>query len=407
MTTLNQQTIDTVKATIPFLSDNATVLTSHFYKRMFEQDPEVKVYFNAAHQASGSQQGALAASVCAFARNIETPENLASAVSLIAHKHVSLGVQPEHYPIVGKHLLASIDELLNPAPKEILEAWGEAYGFLAETLINHEKGLYQHQEWNGFREFVIDRKIKESSIVTSFYLKASDGGKLPSYSAGQYITVRVPSKDGLTTMRNYSLSNYRSEEHLRISVKREDAQHADQPAGYVSHYLHENLSEGDQIEIAAPSGEFTLDEVSIAKLSKNNTPLVLISGGIGITPLLAMLHAVAGKDIPVNFIHGAINSETHAMKQEVLDLAAQHDNITTHFKYSAPLAGDQPDSIGLFELDFIKQCLPPTSEVYFCGPKIMMYHMLKFMCDLRHDPAKVHYEFFGPAEDLQGCPMGH
>ncbi len=407
MTALSQQTINTVKATIPFLTENSTALTEHFYKRLFEHNPEVKVYFNASHQAAGSQQGALAASVCAFARNIETPENLAAAVSLIANKHVSLGVQPEHYPVVGKHLLASIDELLNPAPKEILEAWGEAYGFLADVLINHEEGIYKSQEWNGFREFTIDSKVKESSNVTSFYLKPTDGGEVPSFSAGQYITIRVPSADGSTTMRNYSLSSYGCDKAFRISVKREDALHADQPSGYASNYLHEKLEAGDILEVAAPCGEFTLDDETIDKLGENNTPLLLISGGIGVTPMLSMLHAVAGKNIPVSFIHGAINSETHALKQEVLEIVSKHDNVKAHFKYSAPLECDKPDSIGLFDVELIKQFLTGDSEVYFCGPKIMMTHMLSFMCELRHDREKVHYEFFGPAEDLQVCPMGH
>ncbi len=404
---LSQQTIDTVKATIPFLKENGETLTRHFYKRLFEHHPEVKVYFNTANQASGSQQGALAASVCAFAQNIETPENLSEAVSLIGHKHVSLGVQPEHYPVVGEHLLASIDELLNPAPKEILDAWAEAYGFLADVLIKHEEGLYGTQAWNGFQKFTIDNKVKESSHVSSFYLKPKDAGEVPSFTAGQYITVRVPSADGTTTMRNYSLSHYGNNEYLRVSVKREEASHADQASGYVSHYLHEQCEIGDELEIAAPSGEFTIDEAEITKLKENKTPLLLVSGGIGITPILSMLHAVAGEGIPVHFIHGALNSETHAMKEEVMEVARNYPNVNVHIKYSAPLPDDQPDSLGLFDSDFIGQFLSPSSEVYFCGPKIMMTQMLTFLAELKHERTKVHYEFFGPAEDLQTCPMGH
>lgn len=402
MTALSKETIDTVKATIPFLAENASKLTAHFYQRMFRENPEVKAYFNAAHQVSGSQQGALAASVCAFARNIETPENLASAVSLIANKHASLGVQPEHYPIVGKHLLASIDELLNPAPPEILEAWGEAYGFLAEVLINQEKAIYDTQSWNGFRKFTLFRKEQESAVVSSYYLKPSDGGKVPKYLAGQYITVRVPTEDGSTTMRNYSLSCHGCSHGLRISVKNESAAHADQPDGYVSNFLHKRLEVGEEVEVAPPCGDFILD-VDAAELA--GEPVLLLSGGIGITPLLSMLHASAGKNYKVNFVHGAIDSAHHAFADEVREIARENENVSAHFRYSAALAGDQPDSKGLFDRDFLSQYITPETEVYFCGPKPMMSHVLSVLDSIGHPEEKAHYEFFGPAEELSKCPM--
>lgn len=402
MTALSKETIDTVKATIPFLAENATKLTAHFYQRMFRENPEVKVYFNAAHQISGGQQGALAASVCAFARNIETPENLAAAVSLIANKHASLGVQPEHYPIVGKHLLASIDELLNPAPPEILQAWGEAYGFLAEVLIQQEKGIYAEQSWNGFRKFTLFRKEEESAVVSSFYLKPSDGGTVPAYLPGQYITVRIPTADGSTTMRNYSLSCHGCQHGLRISVKQEKAAHADQPDGYVSNYLHEQLALGDEVEVAPPCGDFVFDADAA---EKSGAPVLLLSGGIGITPLLSMLHASKGKSFPVSFVHGAIDSKHHSFAEEVRKLVQEHENIRVHFRYSAPLDGDSPDSQGLFDREFLCQYLSPDTEVYFCGPKPMMAHVLNVLDDADHPADKVHYEFFGPAEELIKCPM--
>ncbi|MCL4170642.1 UNVERIFIED_CONTAM: hypothetical protein GTU68_005302, partial [Idotea baltica] len=222
MTQLTPETIATVKATIPFLTENALKLTCEFYQQMFRENPEVMEFFNPAHQASGAQQGALAGAVCAFAQNIETPENLATAVSLIAHKHVSLNVKPEHYPIVGKHLLGAIDTLLDPAPPEILKAWGEAYGFLSEVLIGAEAGLFADKAWQGFKSFRIARKVAQSKVITSFYLEAADGSPVPAFLPGQYLTVRIPSADGTTTMRNYSISNYGCAEYLRISVKREE-----------------------------------------------------------------------------------------------------------------------------------------------------------------------------------------
>lgn len=401
MTTLSKESIETVKATIPFLAENATTLTAHFYQRMFRENPEVKAYFNAAHQVSGSQQGALAASICAFARNIETPENLASAVSLIANKHASLGVRPDHYPIVGKHLLASIDELLDPAPPEILKAWEEAYGFLAEVLINQEKAIYSEQSWNGFRKFTLFRKEEESAVVTSFYLKPVDGGSAPEYLPGQYITVRIPTADGSTTMRNYSLSVHGYQHGLRISVKKEKADHANQPDGYVSNYLHNELAIGDELEVAPPCGDFVFD---VDAAEKAKAPILLLSGGIGITPLLSMLHASAGKSFPVSFVHGAIDSAHHAFADEVRQLERESENITAHFRYSAPLEGDQPDSQGLFDQEFLSSYLSPETNVYFCGPKPMMAQVLSALDALGHPTDKARYEFFGPAEELSKCP---
>lgn len=400
MSQLTAESIATVKATIPFLSENAASLTCHFYRRMFSARPEVKEFFNPAHQASGAQQGALAGAICAFAENIETPEQLADAVELIANKHVSLGVKAEHYPIVGEHLLASIDELLNPAPPEILEAWGAAYGFLADVLIQREQALYDDLAWQGFKLFTVSRIKVESDLVKSFYLSPPEGVEVPKFKPGQYVTVRVPGSETETTMRNYSLSYFGCESCLRISVKSEKAGHADEPNGHVSNFLHDSIEPGSQIELAAPCGEFNLDLPQ-----GSSAPVLLLSGGIGITPLLAMAHSLAGGSTPVKFVHGAIDSKHHAFKAEVTELASRNSNIEKHFRYSAALPGDEPDSVGLFDQDFLANIISPETEVYFCGPKVMMAHVLRALKTIGHDPAKIHYEFFGPAADLESCPM--
>jgi len=203
MSNLTAKTIETVKATIPFLKQNGGALTQHFYQRLFAGNPEVKEYFNSSNQETGVQQAALGGAICAFAQNIETPENLASAVSRIANKHASLGIQPEHYPIVGEHLLGSINDLLNPAPPEILSAWGEAYGFLADVLIGAEKDLYTEQKkpeggWNGFRKMEVFKREHESKWITSFYLRPCDPCPVIPFKSGQYLTLRVPTIEGST-----------------------------------------------------------------------------------------------------------------------------------------------------------------------------------------------------------------
>lgn len=401
MKPLSSETIKTVQATIPFLSENGMKLTEHFYKRMFKGNPEVKEFFNTSNQESGAQQRALGSAICAFAQNIETPENLAAAVSRIGNKHASLGVKPEHYPIVGEHLLGAIDDLLDPAPPEILTAWGEAYGFLADVLIGAEDGIYSSQEnqeggWSDFRNMEVIRREHESKWITSFYLKPVDGKPLPTFKPGQYITVRIPTPDGSTTMRNYSLSGSPEWDHYRISVKREVPRHADTPEGYVSSYLHTKLAVGDSIEVRAPAGDFFLQD------HPAETPVLFLSGGVGITPLLSMLHS-ADKN-PVTFLHGAINGEFHALRDEVLELDEKRENQNVHFRYSAPSDDDLQNkhfhSEGLFTTEFLAEFITPETQVYFCGPKPMMQHIYKALNSLEHPEEQIHYEFFGPHDEL-------
>jgi nitric oxide dioxygenase len=156
---------------------------------MFAHNPEVAPLFNPAHQRAGSQQKALAAAICAYAANIENLEVLGGAVELIAQKHASLRILPEHYPIVGENLLASIREVLGPAAtEEVITAWAEAYGFLAEILIGREKQIYSTHErtrngWVAFKPFRVVRTVPESEVITSFYLQPADGGRGASLQA--------------------------------------------------------------------------------------------------------------------------------------------------------------------------------------------------------------------------------
>jgi len=239
---LSEQTIAIVKSTAPTLQENGETLTRHFYKRMFSHNPEVAPFFNPANQAAGLQQKALASAICAYAANIDNLEVLGGAVELIAQKHVSLQIKPEHYPIVGENLLASIREVLGEsATDEVVCAWGEAYGFLADIMIGREKQIYtEHADmpggWEGFKSFRVAKKERESDVITSFYLEPADGSQLPKFKPGQYITTRVQTPCGHTTMRNYSLSDKPGQVWFRISVKREIDLKAGTPDGFVSNF---------------------------------------------------------------------------------------------------------------------------------------------------------------------------
>src|SRR4051794_27954409 len=263
---LNERTIAIVKSTAPILEQHGETLTRHFYKRMFSHNPEVAPFFNPANQTSGRQQRALAAAITAYAANIDNLAVLGGAVELIAQKHASLHIKPEHYPIVGANLLASIKEVMGAAATDdVINAWAEAYGFLADIFIGREGQIYREQEaaphgWVGFKKLRVLRKVPESEVITSLYLTREDGEALPPFKPGQYITVRVPDATGnTTTMRNYSLSDKPGQPWFRISVKREDAIEAATPAGYVSNLLHREIEAGSIIEVSPPCGEFFLD----------------------------------------------------------------------------------------------------------------------------------------------------
>jgi nitric oxide dioxygenase len=411
---LSAKTIGIIKATVPALSAHGETLTRHFYRRMFAGDPAVKAFFNPAHQHSGTQQRALAAAICAYATHIENPAVLADAVELIAQKHCSLQVQAEHYPIVGKHLLGSIREVLGEAATDdVINAWAEAYGLLADILIKREAEIYEQQRvahgWEGMKRFIVRRKQVESATITSFYLYPADGATLRPFQPGQYITVRIPTADGSTTMRNYSLSGKTDQPYYRISVKREGVGDESQgPGGYVSNFLHDRVGVGDTIEVGAPCGEFTLQPPSAP-----HRPLVLISGGVGITPILSMLHAALDAKAPkrdVWFIHGSVDGESHAFCDEVDVLTEKHPQLRVHFRYSRPNHSDrklaQHDSEGFIDLWFLESILEgPDADFYFCGPKPMMASVYQGLTQWGVPAEQMHYEFFGPAEALKQAPV--
>lgn len=406
--TLSAQTISIVKATAPAVAIHAEAITRRFYTLMFTGDPAVQAYFNQAHQYSGGQQRALAGAICAYAANIDNLAALGPAVELIAQKHCSLGIKAEHYPIVGKHLLAAIKDVLGEAATdEVIAAWSEAYGFLAEIFIGREQAIYDEQAavvggWNGYREFVVDRKVIESEVVTSFYLRPRDGGAVPPYKPGQYITVKIDHPTVPASPRNYSLSDRPGQGHYRISVKREPSLTAAAPAGVVSNYLHDEVKAGDVLNIGPPCGEFALDLAVIG-----DQPIVLLSGGIGITPVMSMLKALAHEHVetPVYFVHAARNSRFHALADEARQTVAALPNARIHFRYDTPWADDMQqrrcDSAGLVDGEFLREWLPSNdAEFYFCGPKPFMAGIYRSLKDWQVDDARIHFEFFGPREEI-------
>ncbi|MEK5442887.1 NO-inducible flavohemoprotein [Fredinandcohnia sp. FSL W7-1320] len=397
---LSQKTIEIVKSTVPVLEKYGKDITSHFYKRMFTNNPELLNIFNHANQRQGRQQTALANAVYAAAANIDNLAAIIPAVKQIGQKHRALGIQPEHYPIVGENLLGAIKEVLgDAATDEIINAWAEAYGVIADAFIGVEKEMYNEAKeqpggWEGFRNFVVDRKVKESEVITSFYLKPEDGKEIASYQAGQYLTVKVqPEGDEYTHLRHYSLSDAPGKDYYRISVKREEH-------GVVSTYLHQEIKEGDVITVSAPAGDFVLE--------LKETPAILISGGVGLTPMVSMLNTIVEQqpEREVMFIHGALNSEVHALKDEVASVAAKHDHVKNFVAYSAPTEQDRQDmnfdKEGFIDLEWLKATVETKeADFYFCGPVPFMKMMYRSLKEWGVASENIHFEFFGPASELE------
>ncbi|MFD1927639.1 NO-inducible flavohemoprotein [Sporosarcina siberiensis] len=390
---LSQDTMKIIKSTVPVLEQHGNTITTVFYKNMFEAHPELLNVFNSVNQSQGRQQAALANTVYAAAANIDNLAAIMPTVIQIAHKHKSLGITKDQYPIVGYYLLGAIKEVLgDAATPEIIAAWGEAYGVIADVFINIEDVMYADAEqmdggWRTFKDFTIENKVVESEVITSFYLKPVDGMKLPSYKPGQYISLRIniPGEKN-TLIRQYSLSQAENGEEYRISVKREQDF---EPNGKVSCHLHNQLTVGDTIEVSIPAGVFHLDV-------ENTTPVTLISGGVGITPMMSMYETIAKEtpNRPVTFLHSARSRSHHAFGDRLLKLNASLTNSNYAVLYSEE--GD-----GFISHEFLATNVLEGSDVYVCGPTPFMQSVLRDLYALGMPEDKVHFEFFGPAVQLE------
>lgn len=401
---LSTKTIETIKATVPVLEVYGTQITTVFYKNMFEAHPELLNIFNHANQKKGRQQNALANTVLAAAQNIERLETIIPVVKQIAHKHRSLMIKPEHYPIVGEYLLKAIKEVLgDAATDDIIQAWADAYGVIAKVFIDIEEEMYKESAsvsggWSDYKTFSVTKKVKESDEITSFYLAPTDGSSLPEFEAGQYITIRlsIPGEEFLFN-RQYSLSASSNKDFFRISVKREKSE--GNPDGKVSNYLHDHQQVGDTLEVTVPAGEFILEE------SKN--PIIFISGGVGLTPFVSMLGEIAQKqpDREVLFVHAARNGAVQAFQEELQAMKDNIQNLTLSYIYENPTDKDlsHPSlvKIGFIDSDWLREnTLLPNGHYYVCGPVPFLQTVVKGLKANHIENTNIHYEFFGPSINL-------
>lgn len=388
-----------VKATAPVLKEHGETITTLFYKNMLDANPELRNIFNETNQFGGAQPRALAGAVFAYATYIDDLMKLTAAVERIAHKHASLSVQPEHYPIVGKFLLEAIATVLGDAcTPEIAEAWTAAYACLADMFINREHQLYvEFENWTGWRRFKIQKKVVESTEITSFYLVPEDGAALPRYLPGQYISLQlyIP-KLGLRQPRQYSLSDTPRSDCYRISVKKEAGRQIALP-GLISNILHDEFNEGDIVELTHPAGEFFVRV-------EEEAPIVLISAGVGITPIISILNSAIATESsrPISVIHGAHGSEVRAFS-DTLKRAAEKPNVQTTMFLSTLKEGEARgvdyDFEGRVDLDKVQperlSTDDPAAHYYICGPTSFMADIRRHLLGRGVSQDRVHLEVFG------------
>ncbi|MEH7083643.1 NO-inducible flavohemoprotein [Neobacillus drentensis] len=402
---LDQKTIEIIKSTVPVLEKHGEAITTRFYQLMFGNHPELLNIFNHANQKQGRQQKALAGTVYAAAMYIDNLEAILPVVKQIAEKHRSLGILPEHYPIVGKHLLLAIKDVLgDAATDEIIDAWAEAYNVIADVFISVEAELYDETEkkqggWSGFRNFIIDRKVVESEVITSFYLTPEDNNAIADFTPGQYISIKLEiAGEKFTHIRQYSLSDAPGKRYYRISVKREAG--TQNPDGMVSNYLHDGVNQGDILKVSAPAGDFVLN-------TEKNTPVVLLSGGVGLTPMMSMLKTVVEvqPERKVTYVHAAANGNVHALRDEVEELS-KLDNVNSYFFYDSPTEEDRKnnrfDVEGYVTRDWLQEKVnAKDADFYFCGPVPFMKAINRSLKEIGVTEDRIHFEFFGPMGNLE------
>ncbi|WP_201534862.1 globin domain-containing protein [Psychrobacter immobilis] len=394
------KTLEIVKATVPVLEEHGKAITTVFYKNMFEAHPELLDIFNETNQKLGRQQTALAMTVLAAAKHLDKLATLLPQVTQISHKHRALQILPEHYPIVGEYLIGAIKEVLGEAATDdIITAWTEAYDEIASVFIQIEDRMYEKAMWQQFAPFIITEKEAAAKDIAAFTVvpvndsaeqdQDIDLSKL-NLTAGQYITVKTDPKDSdHIALRHYSLYSASSEKGIQFAVRRDNR---NEHHGLVSNYLHDHLEVGDTVLLSAPAGDFALNQDLV---QQNEIPLVLMSAGVGVTPLLSMLEAQvsANPKRPIIWVYACQNKAHHAFTAEVERLLAMAEIVETHIFYFE--SGQLLDEAWLTKL-------PKPADIYVCGSMPFMESMIDGLTVLEHGVDSVHYEPFGPKMSLGG-----
>lgn len=360
----------TIKATLPIVGAHINDITPLFYNKMFTAHPElIKNTFNRGNQKQGEQQKALAASIAVFASMLVDPEapDPVEMLSRIGHKHVSLGITADQYQIVHDNLFAAIVEVLGDAvTPEVAEAWDAVYWLMADVLIKFEKDLYDSagvESGDVFRRATLVEKQALNDAVSLFTFEAA---ALTEALPGQYTSIGVVLPDGARQLRQYSLVSAEQGRWV-VAIERD---------GEVSTFLHDQVNVGDEVDITLPAGDLVLHE--------GTNPVVLISQGIGSTPMVGMLAALQGSDREVVVLHADESVDTYAQRAQTLELAQNHHEFFRAEGQRLTVAG----------------FIPSGADVYLCGGTGFLQNVRDQIAALDEQPATVRFELFSPNDWL-------
>ncbi|BBY79832.1 hemin transporter [Mycolicibacterium pulveris] len=396
---LEPQHAEIVSATLPLIGAHIDEITAEFYRLMFENHPELlRNLFNRGNQAQGAQQRALAASIATFAAHLVDPElpHPAELLSRIGHKHASLGVTADQYPIVHDNLFAAIVAVLGTetVTEEVAAAWDRVYWIMAQTLIDLERELYAAAgvcDGDVYRRARVVSRVDDPSGAVLLTVRA-DGAPFTGFSPGQYVSVGVTMPDGARQLRQYSLVNAPGTTELTFAVKPLDAT-ADQPAGEVSTWIAANVCVGDILDVTVPFGDLPAPA--------DGRPVVLISAGIGITPMIGLLEFLAAEapDTPVQVLHADRSDQSHPLRERQRELLAALPQSTLDIWYEDGMTGDQPGvHPGLLRLDDVT--LSAGADVYLCGNNGFVQAVRTQLLARGVRTAQIHSELFSPNDWL-------
>ncbi|APA99770.1 globin domain-containing protein [Nocardia seriolae] len=391
---LEPEHAEVIRATLPLVAAHIDQITPLFYKKMFTAHPELlRDRFNRGNQKQGGQQRALAASIATFATHLVDPSlpHPRDLLARIGHKHVSLAVTEPEYRIVHEHLFAAIVEVLGAdvVTPAIAAAWDRVYWLMATTLIDFERELYDAagvEPGDVFRQTRVVERIDDPSGVATFVVAAADPARpLPGFEPGQYISVGARLPDGARQLRQYSLVNRGGDGRLAFTVRRVPAE-AEAPAGEVSNWLHDHLQVGDALEITLPFGDLTID-------TDATTPLVLISAGIGVTPMVGILEYLAAETPSRRTVvlHADRSTAAYPLRETVADLATRLHDVYLRAWYQA-------DGHGLMDLTGVE--FPDDADFYLCGGTGFLQHIRAQLMSAGIPSNRVHFELFAPNDWL-------
>lgn len=387
-----------VSATLPLIGAHIDEITSEFYRRLFANHPELlRNLFNRGNQAQGAQQRALAASIATFATHLVNPDlpHPSALLARIGHKHASLGITADQYPIVHDNLFAAIVEVLGAetVTAEVAEAWDRVYWIMADTLIALERDLYASagvEPGDVFRRLRVISRVDDPSGAVLVTVRAAAP---VNFTAGQYVSVGVTLPDGARQLRQYSLVGVPGSTDLTFAVKPVDAV-ADQPAGEVSSWIRANLCVGDLLDITVPFGD-------LYNGGRPDGPLVLVSAGIGITPMVGILEFLAAEapDTEVRVLHADRSDSGHPLRERQHELIEALPHASLDLWYEDGVTAGVPGvHAGLLKLDGIE--LPAEAAYYLCGGAGFVEAVRGQLSDRGIAHERVHCELFAPNDWL-------